>query len=97
MMRRFSSSSFTGIRLWEVAVGTDKLASIFSTILAEAPRIGINSPAGFGATSVGAGFAAAAVAASEGLLGAAIVAPAGAVAGPSCLSGIDESPSPSSS
>src|SRR5437667_10713664 len=40
MRRRFSSRSLTGIRLCEVAVGTARLASMFSTILSAAPRIG---------------------------------------------------------
>src|SRR2546428_3633211 len=42
-MRRFSSSSFTGMRRCEVAVGTERLASMFSTIFKAAPRIGILS------------------------------------------------------
>src|SRR6266536_4138394 len=43
MIRRFSSRSFTGIRLWEVAVGTERLACIFSTILSAEPLIGMAS------------------------------------------------------
>ncbi len=38
MMRRFSSSSFTGMRRSEVAVGTERLVSMFSTIFAAGPR-----------------------------------------------------------
>src|SRR5256885_16704284 len=43
MRRRFSSSSLTGILRCEVAVGTARLASMFSTILSAGPRIGIDS------------------------------------------------------
>ena len=53
MIRRFSSSSFTGILRSEVAVGTERLLSMFSTILSAGPRIGIASASGGGA---GAGF-----------------------------------------
>src|ERR1044071_5376105 len=55
MVRRFSSRTLTGIRRFEVAVGTVRLASMFSTILSAPPRIGT----AFSALSVGAGFASA--------------------------------------
>src|SRR5215216_4383196 len=51
MMRRFSSSSLTGMRRSDVAVGTERLLSMFSTILSAGPRIGITSPSGCGLVS----------------------------------------------
>src|ERR1043166_10110025 len=58
MRRRFSSSSLTGILRCEVAVGTARLASMFSTILSAGPRIGIDSEGVLGppATAGGSDF-----------------------------------------
>ncbi len=65
MMRRFSSSSFTGMRRCEVAVGTERLVSMFSTIFRAAPRIGIISTSvslrGTGVAGLRSGAAAVAV------------------------------------
>ena len=46
---RFSSRSFTGIRLSEVAVGTERLVSMFSTIFSAGPLIGLTSASASGA------------------------------------------------
>ncbi len=43
IMRRFSSSTLTGTRRREVAVGTVRLVSIFSTIFFDAPVIALTS------------------------------------------------------
>ncbi len=48
MMVRSSIIIFTGSTLKEVAVGTSKLASIFSTIFVATPLIFCSSPAGAG-------------------------------------------------
>ena len=80
MMLRFSSSSFTGIRRSEVAVGTERLLCMFSTIFSAGPRIGITSPSGCGFVS-GAGAGAVAEAGTAGaFFVAAAVSPSVAVA-----------------
>ncbi len=48
-MRRFSSKTLTGTLRFEVAVGTPRLVSMFSTIFSAPPRIGAASPFACGA------------------------------------------------
>src|SRR5689334_15018181 len=82
---RLTSSSFAGTLRTDVAVGTPRLASMFSTMRAAAPRIGFGvSPsttsgdkqlppgAGAGAGAAGAGAGAGAVAAPLPVLAAAL-------------------------
>src|SRR5437016_9395339 len=70
MMRRFSSSTLTGMLRTEVAVGTPSDASMLVTILAAAPRRGV-APGTSGGTGVGR-VAAAASAAGGTTAGAAV-------------------------
>ena len=49
MMLRLTSSSFAGTTRKLVAVGTPRLASMFETITAPAPRIGSPASSGAGA------------------------------------------------
>src|SRR6185503_396149 len=70
MIRRFSSNSFTGILRSEVAVGTERLRSMFSTILRAGPRSGVASTSVAGAgTGAAAGAGAGAGAGAEAAFG----------------------------
>src|SRR6266496_4878725 len=86
MIRRFSSRSFTGIRLWEVAVGTERLACIFSTILSAEPLIGVASIFDSLSLTLGLGFVSGAgigfVAARAGALAALLPSEPGLGAAP---------------
>ena len=62
---RLTSSSLAGTTRKLVAVGTPRLASMFDTITAPAPRIG--SPTSPAAPAAGAGAAAGAAAAGSGV------------------------------
>ncbi len=81
MILRLTSSSLAGTWRKLVAVGTPRLASMFCTMRAAAPRIG--SPSGSVGASAGAGAGAAAGAAA----GAVAATGAGAAAGPRRLRG----------
>src|SRR5262245_45640757 len=87
MTLRLTSSSFAGTLRNDVAVGTERLRSMFAAIAAPAPRIG--SPAigvgAAGAAATGAGVAVGVATATGGATGFATPASAGcetAVTGP---------------
>ena len=78
---RFTSSRRAGTVRTEVAVGTPRLASMFTTVRAAAPRSGSGaSPSAVGALAAGAGVAAAGAGAGDDA-GAGAGAGAGAAAG----------------
>ncbi len=94
MMRRFSSSSFTGILRSEVAVGTERLRSMFSTIFSAGPRIG-SASAPVSATGAGVGAGAGAGAGACAGAGAAVVCFVTARVSPSVAAATDFAPFPS--